>query len=261
MSTAVPASSSNIRRRRAVGAAPAALFDRRPPRGSGDLVELIADLGVGRLGQYRQLAERRRRRRGAVGELVDAVAIARPVDGELSRRQRAEAFDHLLRVAVRIAAAMPAPRRQPGEGLVDAGDPRLLGAAGVAHQAAREQLGETLVQRLRQRLERGPDRAMSTSITARSSSILKPVVANRLRSHAMTSASVTRCRGQPFSIDRLPSFSNGVKPLASMARRKAVQSLTAAPDAAGTLLEPTSCRAPGRASFRRRCRRRRRHAR
>ena len=155
MSIVVPASSSNIRRVAPVGSAPAALFDGRPSRGSGDLVELIAGLGVGRLGQYRQLAQAPRRRRGAVGELVDAVAIARPVDGELSRRQRAEAFDHLLRVAVRVIAAMPAPRRQPGEGLVDAGDPRLLGAAGVAHQAAREQLGETLVQGLRQRLDEG----------------------------------------------------------------------------------------------------------
>ena len=49
----------------------------------------------------------------------------------------------------------------------------------------------------------------SASITARSPSSLRPVEVSALRSHDNTSAASGRFFGQPFSIDRLQSFSSG----------------------------------------------------
>ena len=76
----------------------------------------------------------------------------RPVDCKLPRPERTEAFDHVLRHRgiVRITAAIPAPRGEPPERLVNARNPRFLGPAGVAHEAAGEELGEALVERARQ---------------------------------------------------------------------------------------------------------------
>ena len=135
----------------------------------------------------------------------------RPVDRELPRPERAEAFDQMLRHRriVRVAAAIPAPRGEPPERLLDARDPGFLGAAGVAHQAVREQLGEALVEGARQRLDESRVSLTSTSITARSPSIFRPVEVSALRSHDSTSASSTIRVGQPGSIDRLQSFKSG----------------------------------------------------
>src|SRR6516162_11164623 len=127
-------------------AAAAAALDYGEPRRGGDLIEQIASLLVRRLWQHRQGRPRRRRRRHAAGEPVGAddlahpVAGVRPINGELSRSERAKALDQMLhrRGIVRIVAAVPAPRCEPPERLVDARDPGFLDAAGVAHEAVLE---------------------------------------------------------------------------------------------------------------------------
>ena len=249
--------------------APAALGfpDGGEPRRRGDPVEQIAGQRVGRLRQHRQRRPRHRRRRGAAGEPVGAdhlalaVAGMRPVDRELPRPERTEAFDQMLRHRriVRIAAAIPAPRGEPPKRLVDARDPGFLDAAGVAHQAVREQLGEALVEGVRQRFDES--RLADVDID-------HGEIAVELQARRGQRAAVPR---QHFGFDRRSASaspsrsaacsrsSSGWKPFASMARRKAVRAcIRSAPDAAGTLPARSSCRSPDRASSRRRCRRRRR---
>src|SRR5262249_29436297 len=67
----------------------------------------------------------------------------------------AEALDHMLRRrgVVRVVAAIPAPRGEPLERLVDARNPGSFRSAGVAHEAACEQLGKALVEGARQLLD------------------------------------------------------------------------------------------------------------
>src|SRR5262249_57378438 len=122
------------------------LLDGREPRRRGNAVEQIAGRRVGRLRQHWQGRPQRRRWRGSAGELVSvdyfalAVTRMRPVDRELPRPKRAKTLDLMLRRCgiVRIAAAVPAPRGEAPKRLLDAGDPGFLGAARVAHDAARE---------------------------------------------------------------------------------------------------------------------------
>ena len=89
--------------------------------------------------------------------LARLVAGMRPVDCKLPRPERTEAFDLMFRYRgiVRITAAIPAPRGEPPERLVNARNPGFLGPAGVAHEAVHEQLGEFLVEGARQGVDEG----------------------------------------------------------------------------------------------------------
>ncbi len=109
---------------------------------------------------------------------------------------------------VRIAAAIPAPRGEPPERLVNARDPGFLGPAGVAHEAVHEQLGESLVECARQGVDE--TRVFHVDVDHRQIAVeLQARRGSALRSHDSTSASSTRRVGQPFSIARLQSFSSG----------------------------------------------------
>ena len=161
---------------------------------------------------------------------------------------------------VRVAAAIPAPRGEPPERLVNARDPGFLGArrrgAPGRARTARGSFG-------RVRSPSASTRAASltsTSITARSPSSFRPVEVSALRSHDSTSASSRRSASASLSRSTACSRSKAASSHSlSMARRKAVRAcIRPAPDAAGTLPARSSCRAPGRASSRRRCPRRRR---
>src|SRR5262249_42158024 len=122
------------------------LLDGGEPRCRGNAVEQIAGRRIGRFRQHWQGRPQRRRWRGSAGELVSvdyfalAVASMRPVDSQLPCPERTEAFNHVLRHLriVWIIAAIPTPRREPPERLIDARDPGFLHSAGVAHEAARE---------------------------------------------------------------------------------------------------------------------------
>jgi hypothetical protein len=78
----------------------------------------------------------------ADASLVAALADAgvRTIDSELSRSERAETLHMMLWHCgvVRIAAAIPAPRGEPHERLIDARDPGFLGPAGVTYKAVRK---------------------------------------------------------------------------------------------------------------------------
>src|SRR5262245_19162345 len=80
-----------------------------------------------------------------------------PVDRELPCPERAEALNKMLRHrgVVGVAAAVPTARGKPPEWLVDAGNPRLLGAAGVAHEAVHKQFWKTAIEGARQCLDHG----------------------------------------------------------------------------------------------------------
>src|SRR6516165_1690450 len=132
--------------------------DRSEPVRARNLVEQVAGQRIGGFWQHGQGGPRRCRRRGAAGELVlidhfaGPVARMRSVDRELPRPERTEALNQMLRYGgvVWIAAAIPAPRSEPSKGLVYAGDPRLLGAAGVARKAVYEQFRKTAIEGARQ---------------------------------------------------------------------------------------------------------------
>ena len=117
---------------RLAAAAPGVL-DGGEPRRRGDLVEQVAGQRVGRFRQHRQRRPRHRRRRGAAGKLVGAdhlalaVAAMRPVDRELPRPERTEAFDH----------DASAPRDRPDRCRDTSAARR---AAGTAHRRARSRL-------------------------------------------------------------------------------------------------------------------------
>src|SRR5262245_35786878 len=75
----------------------------------------------------------------------------RPVDSELSRPARAEAFD-LMRYRCRILwiAAAPFARIDSPERLLSAHEPSFFHPAGMAHEAARKQFGVAFIERPRQ---------------------------------------------------------------------------------------------------------------
>src|SRR5262245_49874484 len=126
--------------------AAAAALDYGEPRRRGDLVEQIAGQRVSCFWQHGQGGPRRRRRRGVTGKLVrvddlaSLVACVRPVDCELPRPERTEAFNQMLRYGgvVWIAAAEPASRSEPSKRLIDPRDPGFLGSASVAYETVLE---------------------------------------------------------------------------------------------------------------------------
>ena len=244
-----------------------ALLDGGEPRRRGDLVEQVAGLRVGRLRQHRQRRPRHGCRRGAAGKLVGAdhlalaVAGMRPVDRELPRSERAEAFDHDASAprdrpdrcrdtsAARRAAGtaprrarsrLPWRRRRGARG-------RARTARGSARRGRPPAHRREPPRSHRRRSRRDRRRSSGRSRSARCG----PTTALRLRrrSASASPARSTACSRSAAAGNRSPAWPGG---------RRCAPASDAAPDAAGTLPARSSCRSPDRASSRRRCRRRRR---
>src|SRR5262249_59974976 len=75
----------------------------------------------------------------------------RPVNSKLSRLARTEAFDAMLyRCRILWIAAAPFPRIDSSKWRLSAHEPRFFYLAGMAHEAARKQLGVAFIESFRQ---------------------------------------------------------------------------------------------------------------
>src|SRR5262249_38284712 len=127
-------------------------FDDRQSGFCSDLIEKITSRHKSRFWQHGEKLPRRicRRRTACETVSVDHRAVfagMRPIDSELPRPARTEAFDVMrYRRGVLWLAAAPFPRIDSLERLLGAHEPSFFHPAGMAHEATRKQLGIALIE-------------------------------------------------------------------------------------------------------------------